>query len=152
MNGAISGQQFGAKIEDLEGRRRTSVEEKRDQFGERVAGDTWRQRSGGVEESIDALTFDKAHTVASVEGKNVPNKAPKNNASWRYVELLVDSGAVDNVGDPKSLLEYRLREGEGSRCGLHYLAAKWEDQNPGGATPDVQVSLNHPVHVPHSNC
>ena len=34
MNGAISGQKCGAKIEDLEGRRRTSVDEKRDQLGE----------------------------------------------------------------------------------------------------------------------
>ena len=67
------------------------------------------------EDSVDALTFGKAHIVASVEGKSMPNKAPKDN--WRYAELLVDSGAVDNVGDPKSFPEYRLRESEGSRRG-----------------------------------
>ena len=67
------------------------------------------------------MTLNKAHIVASVEGKSMPNKAPKDN--WRYVELLVDSGVVDNVGDPKSFPEYRIRESEGSRSGLHYLAA-----------------------------
>ena len=41
----------------------------------------------------------------------------------RYVELLVDSGAVDNVGDPRAIPEYKLRESDGSRNGLHYLAA-----------------------------
>ena len=67
--------------------------------------------------SIDALTFDKAHIVASVEGKSMPAKAPKDN--WIYVEFLVDSGAVDNVGDPNSFPEYKIRESEGSRNGLH---------------------------------
>jgi hypothetical protein len=43
--------------------------------------------------------------------------------NWRYVELLVDSGAVDNVGDPRAFPEYKLRESDGSRSGLHYLAA-----------------------------
>ena len=43
--------------------------------------------------------------------------------NWRYMELLVDSGAVDNVGDPRAFPEYRLRESDGSRSGLHYLAA-----------------------------
>ena len=42
---------------------------------------------------------------------------------WRVVELLVDSGAVDNVGDPKSCPEYSLRASEGSKNNLHYLAA-----------------------------
>ena len=32
-------------------------------------------------------------------------------------------GAVDHVGDPKSFPEYSLRANEGSRNGLHYLAA-----------------------------
>ena len=35
----------------------------------------------------------------------------------------MDSGAVDNVGDPKSFPEYSLRASEGSKNGLHYLAA-----------------------------
>ena len=39
------------------------------------------------------------------------------------MELLVDSGAVDNVGDPRAFPEYKLRESDGSRNGLHYLAA-----------------------------
>ena len=80
-----------------------------------------RPASGANAESVDALTFDKARTVASVGGKGMPNKAPID--GWRCVELLVDSGAVDNVADPRSLPEYRLRESEGSRSGLHYLAA-----------------------------
>ncbi len=69
---------------------------------------------------IDAPTFDKANTVASMGGEMA---APEKMNNWRYVELLADSGAVDNVGDPKSFPEYRLRESEGSRSGLHYLAA-----------------------------
>ena len=71
--------------------------------------------------SIHALTFELSHTVASVEGGATSMKAPK--TSWRCVELLVDSGAVDNVGDPRSFPEDSLRASEGSRNGLHYLAA-----------------------------
>ena len=70
--------------------------------------------------SIDALTFDKLNTVASVGGTSASPDSIKN---WRYVELLVDSGAVDNVGDPRAFPEYKLRESDGSRNGLHYLAA-----------------------------
>ena len=69
---------------------------------------------------IDALTFDKINTVASIGGTPA---APDKLHNWRYVELLVDSGAVDNVGDPRAFPEYKLRESEGSRNGLHYLAA-----------------------------
>ena len=69
---------------------------------------------------IDALTFEKANTVASIGGTPA---APDKMKNWRYVELLVDSGAVDNVGDPRAFPEYKLRESEGSRNGLHYLAA-----------------------------
>ena len=47
---------------------------------------------------IDALTFDRANTVASVGGQTATPEKVKN---WRYIELLVDSGAVDNVGDPR---------------------------------------------------
>ena len=69
---------------------------------------------------IDALTFDMANTVASIGGDRV---TPDNMQNWRYIEVLVDSGAVDNVGDPRAFPEYRLRESDGSRNGLHYLAA-----------------------------
>ena len=69
---------------------------------------------------IDALTFDRANTVASVGGQTATPEEVKN---WRYIELLVDSGAVDNVGDPRAFPEYKLRESDGSRNGLHYLAA-----------------------------
>ena len=48
---------------------------------------------------IDALTFDKINTVASVGGTPA---APDRMNNWRYVELLVESGAVDNVGDPRA--------------------------------------------------
>ena len=51
---------------------------------------------------IDALTFDKANTVASIGGDMA---APEKMNNWRYVELLVDSGAVDNVGDPRAFPE-----------------------------------------------
>ena len=64
--------------------------------------------------------FDKINTVASIGGTPA---APDTMNNWRYVELLVDSGAVDNVGDPRAFPEYKLRESEGSRNGLHYLAA-----------------------------
>ena len=66
------------------------------------------------------MTFEKANTVASIGGTPA---APDKMKNWRYVELLVDSGAVDNVGDPRAFPEYKLRESEGSRNGLHYLAA-----------------------------
>jgi len=69
---------------------------------------------------IDALTFDKANTVASVGGQAA---IPETRKNWRFMELLVDSGAVDNVGDPRAFPEYKLRESDGSRNGLHYLAA-----------------------------
>jgi hypothetical protein len=69
---------------------------------------------------IDALTFDKANTVASVGGQAA---VPETRKNWRYMELLVDSGAVDNDGDPRAFPEYKLRESDGSRNGLHYLAA-----------------------------
>ena len=69
---------------------------------------------------IDALTSDRANTVASIGGEPA---APDKMNNWRYVELLVDSGAVDNVGDPRAFPEYKLRESDGSRNGLHYLAA-----------------------------
>ncbi len=69
---------------------------------------------------IGALTFDKANTVASIGGEVA---APEKMNNWRYVELLVDSGAVDNVGDPRAFPEYKLRDNGGSRNGLHYLAA-----------------------------
>jgi len=59
---------------------------------------------------IDALTFDKANTVASIGGDTA---APEKMNNWRYVELLVDSGAVDNVGDPRAFAEYKLRESDG---------------------------------------
>ena len=48
--------------------------------------------------TIDALTFDKANTVASIGGQTATPETVKN---WRYMELLVDSGAVDNAGDPR---------------------------------------------------
>ena len=70
--------------------------------------------------TIDGLTFDKANTVASVGGQAATPEMRKN---WRFMELLVDSGAVDNVGDPRAFPEYKLRESDGSRNGLHYLAA-----------------------------
>ena len=80
---------------------------------------------------IDALTFDKANIVASVGGEMA---APEKMNNWRYVELLVDSGAVDNVGDPRAFPEYKLRESDGSRNGLHYLAANnGKIKNEGGA-------------------
>ena len=69
---------------------------------------------------IDALTFGRANTVASIGGDRV---TPENMKNWIYIEVLVDSGAVDNIGDPRALPEYRLRESDGSRNGLHYLAA-----------------------------
>ena len=49
--------------------------------------------------------------------------APGKMNNWRYVELLVDSGAVDNVGDPRTFPAYKLRESDGSRNGLQYFAA-----------------------------
>ena len=49
----------------------------------------------------NALTFDKANTVASVGGEAA---TPEKVNNWRYMELLVDSGAVDNVGDPQAFL------------------------------------------------
>ena len=80
---------------------------------------------------IDALTFDRANTVASIGGESA---APEKMKNWRYVELLVDSGAVDNVGDPRAFPEYKLRESDGSRNGLHYLVANHgEIKNEGGA-------------------
>ena len=42
---------------------------------------------------------------------------------WRIVELMVDSGAVDNVGHPKLFPKYSLRASGGSKNRLHYLAA-----------------------------
>ena len=60
------------------------------------------------------MTFDRANTVAS--GGGTP-AAPDKMNNWRYVELLVDSGAVDNVGDPRAFPEYKLRESDGSRNG-----------------------------------
>jgi len=79
-----------------------------------------RRHNGPDTRLIDALTFDKANTVASVGGQTA---APEKVKTWRYMELLVDSGAVDNVGDPRAFPEYKLRESDGSRNGLHYLAA-----------------------------
>jgi hypothetical protein len=57
--------------------------------------------------------------------------------NWRYIELLVDSGAVDNVGDPRVFPEYRLRESDGSRNGLHYLAA-----NNGNIKNEGEINLS----------
>ena len=48
---------------------------------------------------IDALTLDKINTVATIGGTPA---APDKMNNRRYVELLVDSGAVDNVGDPRA--------------------------------------------------
>ena len=79
-----------------------------------------RGHGGHNARPIDALTFDRANTIASVGGQTATPETVKN---WRYIELLVDSGAVDNVGDPRVFPEYRLRESDGSRNGLHYLAA-----------------------------
>ena len=80
---------------------------------------------------IGALTFGRVNTVASVGGAPA---APDRMNNWRYVELLVDSGAVDNVGDPRAFPEYKLRESDGSRNGLHYLAANnGKIKNDGGA-------------------
>ena len=82
---------------------------------------------------VAALTYEKpishvgAH-VASVEGGM---QTPK--SRWRCVELLVDSGAVENVGNPKSFPEYTVPESEGSTRGLHYLAANnGKIRNEGG--------------------
>ena len=68
--------------------------------------ETLEHEEGHVSEKlkpIDAFTFDEAHTVASVEGKSTSTRPPKDN--WRYVELSVDSSAVDSDGDPKSFPE-----------------------------------------------
>ena len=53
------------------------------------------------------------------------------NKHWRLIELLVDSGAVDNVASPDVFPEYRIRQSEGSKKGLHYLAAN------NGSIPNV---------------
>ena len=79
------------------------------------------------------------------------HKAPKDN--WGLVEVQVDSGAVDNVANRASFLEYRLRESEGSRNGLHYLAANdGKIKKQGGATPDVQEPRWHPIQVSDAGC
>ena len=75
---------------------------------------------------IDALTFDRPNTVASIGGEQA---SPDNMKNWRYVELLVDSGAVDFVGDPRAFPEYKLRESDGSRSGPHSpRSQQWQDQ------------------------
>ncbi len=82
-----------------------------------------RQRTD-EKDFLGPLTVDGYNPIASVEegpGDSIP--APTTRMKWRYIELLVDSGAVDNVASPKLLLEYFVRQPDGSKCGLHYLAA-----------------------------
>ena len=67
--------------------------------------------------SVDALTTEKYRPVSSVEDQAGASDL------WRCVELLVDSGAVDNVGDPREFPEYRVKPSAGSLAGLSYVAA-----------------------------
>ena len=101
-----------------------------------------------TQESIAALTFGKAHIVASAEGqtKSTPAKPPKRN--WRNVELLVDSGAVDDVGDPKSFPEYKMRDGEGHAAGCITWQQITGRSRAGVATPVMQKPRGHPVQAP----
>ena len=72
------------------------------------------------------------NAIASIEGvrKDSVNILYKNK-HWRLIELLVDSGAVDNVASPHPFPEYRIRQSEGSKKGLHYFAAN------NGSIPNV---------------
>ena len=66
---------------------------------------------------VGALTVENYNGVSSVEDRAQASQ------SWRCVELLVDSGAVDNVGDPHDFPEYAIKASEGSKAGMHYVAA-----------------------------
>ena len=66
---------------------------------------------------VGALTIEKYNGVASL-GDPV-DVSP----GWRCIELLVDSGAVDNVADPQEFPEYSVKPSEGSRAGMNYIAA-----------------------------
>ena len=83
-----------------------------------------RKRSDS--EIVGALTTEKPNGVSSLgdPGENI--------SGWRCVELLVDSGAVDNVADPKEFPEYPIEPSDGSRAGMYYIAAnKGMIQNQG---------------------
>jgi hypothetical protein len=67
--------------------------------------------------SLSALTTAKYRPVSSVEDQAGASDL------WRCVELLADSGAVDNVGDPREFPEYRVKPSAGSLAGLSYVAA-----------------------------
>ena len=77
--------------------------------------ETKRSQSGPP--LVGALTTEKYNGVASL-GDPV-DVSP----GWRCIELLVDSGAVDNVADPKEFPEYSVKPSEGSRAGMYYIAA-----------------------------
>lgn len=63
------------------------------------------------------IANDESH-VASVEGGM---QTPK--SRWMCAGLLFDSGAVWDVGNPKSFPEYSVRQSEGATRGLHYIVA-----------------------------
>ena len=66
---------------------------------------------------VGALTAEKYNGVSST-GDPI-----EDSPGWRCVELLVDSGAVDNVADPQEFPEYSVKPSEGSRAGMYYIAA-----------------------------
>jgi len=74
-------------------------------------------RGGQDPDTMNALTGPEFHPVSSVEDRL------GGNGPWRCIELLVDSGAVDHVGDPREFPEYRLKPSAGSIAGLCYIAA-----------------------------
>ena len=76
-----------------------------------------RKRGDSDRSSLNALTTEKYRPVSSVE-----DQAGESD-HWRCVELLVDSGAVDNVGHPREFPEYRVKPSAGSLAGLSYVAA-----------------------------
>ena len=68
--------------QSINGRNRASIEDEACIPPAVPASGLRRPGSGGNEESVDALTFDKARTVASVEGENMPIKAPGTVGEW----------------------------------------------------------------------
>ena len=81
---------------------------------------------------IGARIFGVPNAIASIDDvrKDYLHILYKNK-HWRLIELLVDSGAVDNVASPNLFPEYSIRQSEGSKKGLHYVIAN------NGSIPNV---------------